>query len=142
MMNIRISQATWEADKEPLMAIRHQVFIVEQQVPPEIEIDEADPEAIHFLALEHSGKAIGTCRLLLTGKIGRVAVLKPWRGKGIGRNLMQAAMQHAAERGLQMVSLDAQCSSREFYEKLGFEGVGEIFEEVGMPHIKMVAEVE
>ena len=81
-------EVTWDASQVELLEVRREVFVVEQGVPEEIEIDEHDPVSIHFLARDAAGVPIGTARLLPEGRIGRMAVLALWRRSGVGRALL------------------------------------------------------
>ena len=134
---IHILLADWHKDNADLRRIREAVFITEQAVPPELEWDAEDPGAVHFLACE-GDYPIGTARLLTDGHIGRVAVLKDWRGLKVGAALMQATIAEAERRGLQRQFLTAQVHATAFYERLGFEIVSEEFLEAGIPHVDMV----
>ena len=113
------------------------MFIAEQAVPPEQEWDADDAEAVHFLALE-GGYPIGTARLLADGQIGRVAVLRDWRGMNVGDALMHAVIAEAERRGLTEQTLTAQVHATAFYERLGFEVVSDEFIEAGIPHVDML----
>jgi len=137
MSEIEVRIADWQQDNADLRRIREAVFIAEQSVPPELEWDGYDEEAIHFLALEN-GYPIGTARLLPDGQIGRVSVLRDWRGMSIGAALMQAAITEAERRGLREQRLTAQVHATSFYERLGFEVVSEEFLEAGLPHVEML----
>lgn len=137
MNNIKVRIADWQKDNADLRRIREAVFIAEQAVPPEQEWDADDVEAVHFLALE-DGYAIGTARLLADGQIGRVAVLRDWRGMNVGDALMQAVIAEAERRGLREQKLTAQVHATRFYERLGFEVVSEEFLEAGIPHVDML----
>ncbi|MCQ4276205.1 GNAT family N-acetyltransferase [Stutzerimonas degradans] len=137
MNNIQVRIADWQKDNADLRRIREAVFIAEQAVPPEQEWDADDVEAVHFLALE-DGYAIGTARLLADGQIGRVAVLRDWRGMNVGDALMQAVIAEAERRGLREQKLTAQVHATRFYERLGFEIVSEEFLEAGIPHVDML----
>ena len=121
------------------MAIRRAVFVQEQKVPEELELDEHDATAVHLLATE-GGRPIGTARLLIDGekaKIGRVAVLAESRGTGAGAALMRAAMDQLRARGVRRVSLGAQAYAIPFYEKLGFAAYGPEYDDAGIPHRDM-----
>lgn len=137
MSDIDIRMADWHKDNADLRRIREAVFIAEQSVPPELEWDADDAEAVHFLALE-SGYPIGTARLLHDGHIGRVSVLRDWRGMHVGHALMKAAIEEAERRGLREQRLTAQVHAMSFYEGLGFEVISEEFLEAGLPHIEML----
>lgn len=127
----------WPAAKPLAAPIRQQVFIVEQGVPENLEWDADDALALHFLAVLTDGSAVGTTRLLPDGRIGRMAVLPPWRGCGLGKALLAAAMAAARARGQTLLSLHAQIAVRGFYEQAGFVARGEVFEEAGIAHLFM-----
>ena len=121
-------------------AIRLRVFVKEQGVPEDIELDRDDERATHFLAVR-SGKAVGTARVVMrrgSAKIGRMAVLKSYRRKGVGRRLLKRAVQMARQSGAKKIYLHAQVAVIGFYENLNFRPVGPVFDEAGIPHRKMV----
>ncbi len=133
---VEVVEVDWATRAAECVEIRRVVFIDEQSVPEEIEIDGLDPACRHFLALA-DGRAVGTARLkAIAGgvKIQRVAVLREARGTGVGRLLM-IAMMKAAPPG--SILLDAQTSALSFYEKLGFVAEGEIFMDADIPHRRM-----
>lgn len=134
---IRTEIVDYRLNKEIIHHIRHEVFVQEQHVPAEIEIDRWDPLCIHVLARRH-GQAVGTGRLLPDGHIGRVAVRRPMRHQGIGKLIMEQLLQAALERGHSQVQLSAQCHAISFYQKLGFREEGKVYLEAGIHHIKMV----
>ena len=122
------------------LAIRLRVFVQEQGVPEDIELDSDDRRATHFLAFV-SGRAVGTARLVRYGgrvKIGRMAVLKSHRGKGVGAKLLKRATTTAEKLGAKEIYLHAQTAVLGFYEKLGFRSVGPVFDEASIPHRKMI----
>lgn len=137
MSNIQVFTADWHKDNADIRRIREMVFIKEQGVTPEQEWDSDDADSTHFLACEGEF-AMGTARLLPNGCIGRVAVLKDWRGQGIGELLMQAAIAEAERQGLKQQTLTAQAHAAGFYERLGFAVVSDEFIEAGIPHIEML----
>jgi len=137
MNEIHIRVADWKKDHAALRRIREAVFIAEQAVPPELEWDADDATAVHFLALEGE-YPMGTARLLPDGHIGRVAVLKDWRGLKVGDKLIRAVIAEAEERGLKQQMLSAQVHARVFYERFGFEVVSGEFLDAGIPHVDMV----
>ena len=122
------------------LEIRRVVFILGQNVSLEEEIDGLDPEALHLLAFD-GGTPVGTARILLGegyGKIGRVAVLEEARGKGAGLALMRAAVERLkAEPGIREARLGAQTHALAFYERLGFEAHGPVYDDAGIPHRDM-----
>ena len=136
-MSFQIHQVDWATHREALHSVRYEVFVIGQNVPAEEEVDSMDPNCNHFLATDSDSNPIGTARVLADGHIGRVAVLEPWRGKGVGRALMLASLDCVSKLGLTTALLDSQLTAAAFYEKLGFEQVGEEFMECGIPHIAM-----
>jgi len=120
-----------------LRAVRSEVFLREQGVPDELEWDDLDAMAVHVQARDAFGNAIGCGRLLPDGHIGRVAVLRHWRGKGVGTEIMQVLIALARERGHTTVRLNAQTQAMPFYVRLGFSLEGEEFLDAGIPHRHM-----
>lgn len=136
-MDVHVLPADWATHKEALQAIRAAVFIEEQGVPREIEWDGEDEVSHHFLAIDETGQRIGCGRLMPSGKIGRMAVLPAHRGRGIGRLILDAAIEKAAELGFSEVNLHAQSAVVDFYRKAGFLPEGGEFMEAGIPHQAM-----
>ena len=130
---------------EECIALRTRVFVEEQGVSPEDEIDGHDPNCVHFLA-RSEGASVGCARLRpLAGgraKVERVAVLAPLRGSGLGRTLMDAIEEEARTRGWRALELHAQVQVVTFYERLGWQAVGHEFEEAGISHLEMVKRLE
>lgn len=136
-MNVHVVPVPWDTHRDELRRIREVVFIQEQQVPRDIEWDGEDDAATHFLALTEAGQAIGCARLLPNGQIGRMAVLPDHRGTGLGRRLLNEAVEEAKRQGLLQVHLHAQTHALDFYRKAGFLPVGGEFMEAGIPHQAM-----
>ncbi|RCK79380.1 MAG: GNAT family acetyltransferase YjcF [Candidatus Ozemobacter sibiricus] len=134
MDQCRIEEVRWATHAAALSAVRFAVFVEEQQVPRELELDGLDPTARHVLACDAAGRPIGTARLLPDGQIGRVAVLPAWRGQGLGRALMAAVLAIARAAGHVEVFLHAQEQVIPFYTRLGFQAEGDRFFEAGIPH--------
>ncbi len=134
---IELRPASWAHDRTALQAIRRRVFIEEQGIPESEEWDDIDPVARHVLAVSLNRDAVGTGRLEPTGKIGRVAVLPQYRGSGVGSLIMGHLVNQATESGFTSVYLHAQAAAAGFYERLGFRAVGPVFDEVGIPHVRM-----
>jgi predicted GNAT family N-acyltransferase len=134
---VRIRQASWPQDETALRHVRARVFVAEQGVPEHLEWDGKDPEAVHLIAETAGGVAIGTARLLPGGRLGRMAVLPDYRGQGVGSALLRDALVLARQRGLDALSLHAQLQVVAFYQRFGFETVGDCFEEAGIPHQAM-----
>lgn len=137
---LRITMTDWQTDHEALGAIRHQVFVIEQQVPVEAEIDDEDPIALHWLALDPQAQPIGTARLV-GNRIGRMAVLKTWRHQGVGSGLLRAIIKQALAAGLDTLELHAQTHAVPFYQKFGFVTYGGEFDDAGIPHVAMRLEL-
>lgn len=137
MNSIHVRLADWQKDNADLRRIRETVFIAEQAVPPELEWDAEDAEALHFLVYE-GDYPIGTARLLPDGHIGRVSVLKDWRGLKVGDALLRAVIAEAEKCGLQQQMLSAQVQATPFYERLGFAIVSGEYLDAGIPHVDMV----
>jgi len=137
-----VRAAVWQEDAPALKAIRTRVFVKEQGVPQEMEWDEADNTSLHFMACSDQGEPIGTARLMANGQIGRMAVLKPWRGRGVGDALLTAALNQALTMGYPPPFLNAQASAVDFYARHGFRARGQRFMEAGIPHYKMELELE
>jgi predicted GNAT family N-acyltransferase len=127
----------WETLGQAAKAIRFEVFVDEQQVDPDIELDELDAVCLHAIADDASGAAVGTGRLLPDGHIGRMAVRKCARGSGIGSALLQALMREAKARGNLHVVLSAQTHAAPFYARHGFVPEGGIYLDAGIDHILM-----
>jgi predicted GNAT family N-acyltransferase len=133
-----IAEANWDFQENQLSAPRRRVFILEQGTPTEEEFDGADAEAWHWLATDPDTFPIGTGRLMPNGQIGRMAVIKEFRGLGIGAAILEAAIAKATRQGMQQVFVHAQTHATSFYEKFGFLITGGEFKEVDIPHVKMV----
>ncbi len=129
-------------DLDACLALRRRVFIEEQGVSPEEEVDGLDPTATHLLATAPDGRPLGTARLLdlgETGKIGRVCVLPEARGTGLGAALIRAAVaEFRARPTIRRVKLGAQTHALGFYEQLGFQAYGPEYLDAGIPHRDMV----
>ena len=128
------------ADIPACLALRRAVFIDEQGISEADEFDDLDAHALHLLACAQ-GVPVGTARLLFTGdlgKIGRVCVLRDWRGHGLGAALILAGLdQFRARPGLRRARLSAQTAALGFYEKLGFVAHGPVYDDAGIPHRDM-----
>jgi len=134
MLEIRLLD--WESAQADAKPIRFTVFVDEQRVPAEIELDEHDARCVHALAYV-DGQPVGTGRLLPDGHIGRMAVLKSQRGKGIGKALLRALLEAARGRGDREALLSAQVHAVGFYRAEGFQPEGPVYEEAGIAHQAM-----
>jgi predicted GNAT family N-acyltransferase len=137
----RLRWAATSEDVQDAMRVREQVFCVEQGVPREMEIDGRDGTALHLLALDpEAERVIGTLRLLLGGgvaKVGRVAVERDWRSRGIASRMLDLALARARERGFQQARLASQLDATGLYERAGFTVESDPFEEAGIAHVWM-----
>lgn len=151
---VTVKTGDWATLAPHALPVRLGVFVQEQLVPIEMEVDEWDPLALHAVVFDEDGVALATGRLVFeqpgggsestlsslanaVGRIGRMAVLATYRGQGLGRLVMATLIQAAREQGLAHLVLHAQQSAIGFYEQFGFRSVGEAFEEAGIPHIEM-----
>jgi predicted GNAT family N-acyltransferase len=134
---VTVRLESWQAASQRLAFVRRAVFINEQHVPEALEWDDADAHAVHALAESATGIPVGTARLLPDHQIGRMAVLGPWRGAGVGSALLRALIGVAVLRGAVSVQLNAQVRAIPFYERFGFEAHGAVFDDAGIPHRAM-----
>ncbi len=133
---LQIQLAPWSEAEAEARRIRFAVFVEEQGVPAELEMDDMDAQCVHALAFE-GNEAVGTGRLLPDGHVGRMAVLKAWRGRGVGAALLERLVKAARERGDREVLLSAQVHALGFYRAHGFSPYGEVYREAGIPHQAM-----
>jgi len=136
-MNYSIKHCNWQSQSQHLQAIRTSVFIEEQGVPVARERDALDDSAQHWLAVDGDERPLGTIRMLNDGHIGRMAVLKEARGRGIGGALLSAAVNYAKDQSLFDVYLHAQSHALAFYRGAGFEPYGDEFLDAGINHQAM-----
>lgn len=138
---VDIRLGAWAQLGEAAREVRTEVFLREQQIPVELEWDNDDATALHAVAFNRLGMPVATGRLLQhapqAARIGRMAVTRVLRGGGLGRELLQALMQAAAQRGDRELMLHAQRSAEGFYAQQGFVVRGQPFDEAGIPHIEM-----
>jgi predicted GNAT family N-acyltransferase len=135
--DFQIVVATWKDHADVLSQVRRTVFIEEQNVPEELEWDDLDESCQHLLALDSKNNPIGAGRLCECGHIGRMAVIKDWRGKGVGGALLRKLMDMAQQTGNLKLVLNAQTSAAGFYARYGFSAKGEDFMDAGIPHLRM-----
>lgn len=134
---VRIELGDWTR-LQPLAApLRFEVFVEEQKVPAEMELDEWDLLSVHAIALDDAGAVVGTGRLLPDGHIGRMAVARSARGSGIGSALLVALMDEARRRGHEYAVLSAQTHAIDFYARHGYAVEGEDYLDAGIPHVDM-----
>ena len=135
--DFRVCTVEWRDGMETIRRLREEVFIKEQEVPVREEWDEYDAVSRYVIALDERGRPLGTGRLSPGGKIGRLAVLRVHRRRGIGSAMLRALLDMAKAEGFHAVFLHAQCQALEFYAKQGFMAQGPEFIEAGIPHRKM-----
>ncbi|AFZ72342.1 GNAT family N-acetyltransferase [Natronobacterium gregoryi] len=143
-LDVRV--VTDETERKDAFAVRHEVFVEEQGVDEDLEYDEHDADAVHFVAYDDA-EPVGVARLREledddAGKVERVAVLESRRGEGIGWELMRTLEERATELGLAKLKLHSQTHAAEFYDRLGYDRYGEEFEEAGIPHVEMRKSLE
>lgn len=137
---MRVDLVEWKQGEAAIRLVRETVFVREQGVPLELEWDGMDSACRHVLAWNEQGEPIGTGRLCPQGKhvkLGRMAVLKEYRGYGVGRSLLRRLLDLAYEQGATEVRLAAQVPAVGFYEKQGFQAMGAVFDDAGIPHRAM-----
>ena len=137
----RVQSGDWDKLEQDAKFIRKQVFIIEQNIPEEEEWDDQDMISDHFVVYDQD-QPIATARLLQNNSVGRVAVLKAYRGQGIGRMIMLEIIRQAHQQDRTFLQLSSQVHAISFYEKLGFSIQGDAYDECGIPHIKMQLVIE
>lgn len=139
-MNVkRVAYKTYAAD---IVAIRTEVFIREQNVPEALEMDGLDSDAMHVLAFDEDDGVVGTGRILPDGHIGRIAVIRRYRGRGAGQMITRKLLDIAHDLNQPEVWLSSQYHAREFYQKLGFIEQGDRYEEAGIDHVRMILKID
>jgi len=138
-----VTVADWsnDADRAACLAVREQVFVIEQQVPREDDLDEFDERSRHVVARDLSGNAIGTGRLAPNAMIGRMAVMSDWRGRRVGEIMLNTLLEQARALAYPTVELHAQTKAVPFYRNFGFETLGDEFLECGIGHFHMRREL-
>jgi len=133
----RIVDADWSRDQSGIRAVRHAVFVEEQGIPESLEWDGRDADCRHVLALAGDAEVIATGRLMGDGRIGRMAVLRTWRGCGVGRALLERLLLQALQGGLRRVYVHAQLEVAGFYSRAGFRLAGQPFVTADIVHVEM-----
>lgn len=151
MPDFHVEPASWPRDEAAIARLRRAVFILEQGVPEALEWEDRDPSCDWFAARDGAGELIGIARLVpgalaglpaAEGVIGRMAVLPAWRRRGVGSALLGACLARAKARGLVRLTLHAQTHALALYAREGFRPGGPEFDEAGIPHRKMVLNLE
>lgn len=136
--HVSIRLLEWDQAQNDALSLRYAVFVDEQAVPVELERDELDAVSLHAIAVAPDGSPLGTDRLLPDGHIGRMAVSRTARGRGIGGAILEALVGQARLAGHLQVVLSAQCHAQTFYASHGFVAQGDIYDDAGIDHILMV----
>jgi predicted GNAT family N-acyltransferase len=134
-----VREARDDAERRAALALRHEVFVDEQGVPPELEIDEHDEDALHLIAID-GDRIVGTCRLVHDApraKFGRLVVARDARGSGIGNALLGEAERLARALGCEQMVLTAQTAAMGLYERAGYTTRGDVFLDAGIEHMTM-----
>ena len=137
-----VEPATWSADSADLRAVRNEVFVLEQGVPEDEEWDELDARSQHVVARDRDGRAIGTGRLTPLRTIGRMAIVRDWRGRGVGAAILRVLVERARELHYDAVELHSQTHAITFYAQAGFVAHGDEYDECGIAHRNMRLELE
>lgn len=139
---MKIRTGDWQTLGDDAQKVRYEVFVVEQDVPVEIELDDRDAVCVHVVAYDASGQAVGTGRLLPDAHIGRMAVLQKCRGQGVGSQLLRVLIHEAGLRAYPEVILSAQTHAIAFYERHGFVPEGRPYSDAGIEHMQMRRRVQ
>lgn len=137
MNSIKVILGDWDSCREDAISVRHEVFVQEQHVPIEEELDLEDGRCVHAVAYDDQGVAIGTGRLLPNAHIGRMAVRAAYRGQGVGSDLLRALLNEARRHRYLEVVLAAQVHAQPFYAAHGFVAEGGVFMDAGIEHVTM-----
>lgn len=138
---LQVFEADWSVDEPAIRSVRTAVFTDEQGIDESLDFDGRDHECVQVLAQLAEGGVVGTARMLPDGHVGRIAVHKAWRGRGVGTRLVECLTAVARERGLGEIHLHSQAHAAGFYTRLGYEIRGEPFMEAGIEHVLMVRKI-
>lgn len=133
---LRLQTGRWDALRDDALRVRLPVFVQEQRVPLEEEVDSHDPVSTHVVAYDGE-QPVATGRLLPNGHIGRLAVVQEWRGSGLGRRILDHLIELGWQAGHADLHLAAQCQAMDFYRKRGFVEYGGVFDDAGIEHVMM-----
>lgn len=134
--DFKVIQVSWSSHSPQLIAVREPVFVMEQEVAPDFEWDEIDHTAIHLLAMA-GNDPVGCARVINHKKIGRMAVLKEWRGRGVGQALLHEAINICRLYGTKSINLTAQTHAITFYKQAGFVEISGVYQDANIPHVDM-----
>lgn len=136
--DVTVAEVAWAEAETDCLAVRRAVFVGEQGVPEQVEVDGRDRQCVHVLAVTRNGQAVGTGRLLPEGRLGRLAVLPGWRRQGIATRIIAALEQAAWRAGAKRIFLHAQEEAVDLYRRAGYRVEGAPFLEAGIAHLRMV----
>lgn len=143
-MNLTVRLAVAD-DRPALHALRRRVFVDEQRVPADLELDALDDGAVHAVACDDTSAVVGTGRLVATpdgtGRIGRMAVAGPARGRGVGAAVLAVLEGAAADAGCRRCEVHAQTHAVGFYRRAGYVALGPLFLEAGIAHLAMAKDL-
>ena len=134
--NYAVKIVIWAEAEAMLRAVREPVFVLEQLVSPAFEWDELDAKATHILAVSNQNQAIG-CARIIGNKVGRMAVLKEWRGLGVGKAILAMAIETCKKNGEKTIKLSAQTHAIDFYKKASFSVTSRQYQDLHIPHVDM-----
>lgn len=137
MCDFHLKVGDWDSCHHDATLVRHEVFVVEQSVPLDEELDDLDSACLHVVVYDRDRTPLGTGRLLPDGHIGRMAVRRSARGLGLGSKMLQCLVDEARRRGHLEVALAAQLHAQGFYARHGFVAEGAVFQDAGIPHVMM-----
>ncbi|MFA1818919.1 GNAT family N-acetyltransferase [Virgibacillus oceani] len=143
-MNVNITVANTRQQIDDAYHVRMTVFVEEQKVPPEEEIDEHDKTAIHFVGYEAGDTPVAASRLRFAGEYGkleRICVMKEYRGKHFGQQMIHAMEEMIRTKGYKKAKLNAQTHAEDFYSQLGYQTISGEFMDAGIPHVTMIKEL-
>ena len=141
MPDYRVEWADWPQDHAGLTALRTEVFVGEQKVPVDLEMDEFDAVALHVKAMDQDNRLVGTARLLPNHYVGRMCVARACRRQGVASRMMQLIIDHASAHGFDALHLNAQVSALPFYQGFGFVADSDVFIEAGIEHKHMTLDL-
>lgn len=131
---IEFHQTNWQKSSDEILAVRHKVFMIEQHFNDQVLCDMEDNNCFHLVVRNTDGMVIASGRLTHQGRIGRIAVMLPYRGIGIGSKLLEELIRMGRENNIQIVSLNAELDNCHFYNEQQFSAAGPVFMKQGVPH--------
>ena len=132
--SFKFEQTSWQSSSNEILAVRHKVFMIEQHFDSKILCDLQDQDCYHLVVRNAEGLVIATGRLSPQGRIGRIAVLLPYRGAGIGSKILSELVKIGHSHKLQNISLNAELDNMHFYDSQHFMASGPVYMKQGVPH--------